>query len=77
MVTVVVSKSNTIQVSSGGKNNSIVLKNTPTPTTNKVEISKAATANTENVKVVGQTRINVLSAVNPLQQEPDLDGGSF
>ena len=76
MVTVVVSKTNTIQVSNYGKNNSIILKNAPSPTTNKVEVTQTS-AHSENVKVVGQTRINVLSAVNPLQQEPDLDGGSF
>jgi hypothetical protein len=31
----------------------------------------------KNIKVAGQTKINITSAVNPLQQEPDLDGGSF
>jgi len=76
MVNVIVSKTNTINVSNDGKNNSIVLKNIPTPTTSKVEIAQTS-AHSENVKVVEQTRINVLSAVNPLQQEPDLDGGSF
>jgi hypothetical protein len=75
MVNVTVSRSNSLTVVNTNKNNSVVLVNNSS-VKNKVEIEDNP-EEIKNIKVAGQAKINITSAVNPLQQEPDLDGGSF
>jgi len=75
MVNVTVSRSNSLKIVSSGKNNSVVQVNNSS-IKNKVEIEDEP-EDIKNIKVAGQTKINITSAVNPVQQEPDLDGGSF
>ena len=75
MVNVTVSRSNSLKIVSSGKNNSVVQVNNSS-IKNKVEIEDEP-EDIKNIKVAGQAKINITSAVNPIQQEPDLDGGSF